>query len=117
MYWMTQAIPREQRYYGRLITGVSLICLGFYLFAMNQRQRNYGGPISAFRQLLWIHPLWLLGAVPAFDWAARSTRRQIFVAVLLAWSMVSVTYPTWNPWMQNWIWNLYEWAGWPTISG
>ena len=110
-------LARDQQYYGGLILGVSVICLGFYLFGMNQRQRNYGGPISAFRQLLWIHPLWLLAALPGFDWAARTTRRQLLVGVLLAWSMVSVTYPTWNPWVQNWIWNLYEAAGWPTISG
>lgn len=109
-------LARDQKYYAWLILGVSVVCLGFYLFGMNQRQRNYGGPISAFRQLLWLHPLWLLAALPGFDWAARSTRRQIFVGVLLAWSMVSVTYPTWNPWVQNWIWNLYEYAGWPTIS-
>lgn len=109
-------LARDQQYYGWLILGVSIICLGFYLFGMNQRQRNYGGPISAFRQLLWIHPLWLLAALPGFDWAARTTRRQALVAVLLAWSMVSVTYPTWSPWVQNWIWNLYEFAGWPTIS-
>jgi len=30
--------------------------------------------------------------------------------------MVSATYPTWNPWVQNWIWNLYELAGWQTMT-
>jgi hypothetical protein len=116
LYWSSRSTVREIRYSGWLLTGVTLICLAFYLFAMNQRQRNYGGPISAFRQLLWLHPLWLLAAMPAFDWAARTTRRQVFVALLLAWSMVSVTYPAWNPWVQNWIWNLYELAGWPTMT-
>jgi len=113
---MIRARTLDMRLYGLLVAGVSVVCLYFYLWGLDQRQRNYGGPISAFRQLLWLHPLWLLAATPAFDWAARTTRRQLCVGVLLAWSMVSATYPTWNPWIQNWIWNLYELAGWPTMT-
>jgi hypothetical protein len=113
---MIRSRALDLRLYGLLVAGVSVVCLYFYLWGLDQRQRNYGGPISAFRQLLWLHPLWLLAATPAFDWAARTTRRQLLVGVLLAWSMVSATYPTWNPWIQNWIWNLYELAGWPTMS-
>lgn len=113
---MIRSKSLDYRLYGLLVAGVSVVCLYFYLWGLDQRQRNYGGPISAFRQLLWLHPLWLLAATPAYDWAARTTRRQLLVGVLLAWSMVSATYPTWNPWIQNWIWNLYEYAGWPTMT-
>jgi hypothetical protein len=32
--------------------------------------------------------------------------------VLLAFSTLSASYPTWNPWVQPWIYNWLEACGW-----
>lgn len=93
------------------VIAVSVVCLAFYLFLLDTRQRNYGGTTTAFRQLLWLHPLWLIGSAPVVDRLMRSRLGTSFVGLLAGLSMLSVSYPTWNPWTQTWIWNLMLWLG------
>jgi hypothetical protein len=94
-----------------LIAIVTLICVTFYI-GRPPLDRNYGGMTSGFRWVFWLTPLWLLGALPAADWL--STRRwgRGLAYVLLALSVVSVVYPTWNPWTYPWLtdyWLYMEW--------
>ena len=104
--------PRlEQRRWVAATTVTSIACLVFYLFLLDTRQRNYGGTTSAFRQLMWLHPLWLLASVPAVERLIRFRWGIGLVSLLAGLSMVSVSYPTWNPWTQTWIWNLMLWLG------
>lgn len=80
---------------------VSVICLAFYL-SRPQIDRNYGGVSCALRWLLWLHPLWLLGLLPAADKLGTSRWGQILCYVLLAISAFTVFYAGDNPWQHPW---------------
>jgi hypothetical protein len=82
---------------------VTFVCLAFYLGVLPQRDRNYGGMTCGFRWLLWQAPLWLLVMLPGADRAARSRWGMAAACVLLAFSVLSASYPTWNPWTRPWI--------------
>jgi hypothetical protein len=93
---------------------VSLVVLAFYL-SRPQLDRNYGGMTSGFRWAFWLAPLWVTAAVPAADRLARSTIGRGLGLLLLAGSVVSVAYPTWNPWTLPWIQQWLAHAGWITL--
>lgn len=80
----------------------SLVCIAFYL-ARPQLDRNYGGHSSGFRWVFWFTPLWLVTMLPAVDTKAYCRWCRGLALVLLAFSVVSVTYPTWNPWTLPWL--------------
>ncbi|MDX1965385.1 MAG: hypothetical protein SFX18_19725 [Pirellulales bacterium] len=113
--WLRHGTP-EQRQFALLISAVSVICTGYFIFGMNQAQRNYGGNTTAFRWLLWLQPLWIIAAIPATDWLAGRRWGRFGFLVLLALSVFSASYPTWNPWVQPWLWNAMQYWGWPTMS-
>ena len=91
---------------------VTLVVLLFYL-TRSQIDRNYGGVSSGFRWVLWLVPLWIAAVVPAVDGLARSGRGRFVALLLLAASVVSAAYPTWNPWSPPWIeqWMRHLWPG------
>jgi hypothetical protein len=93
---------------------VSLVVLAFYL-SRPQLDRNYGGMTSGFRWAFWLAPLWAVAAVPAADRLARSAIGRGLGLLLLAGSVVSVAYPTWNPWTLPWIQQWLAHAGWITL--
>jgi hypothetical protein len=95
-----------------LIGSVSVVCVAFYIFGVRPLDRNYGGMTSGFRWVFWIAPLWLLAALPAADWLAAARWRRGLGYVLLALSVLSVSYPIWNPWTQPWLTNLFLYLGW-----
>ena len=96
-----------------LIASVSLVCLAFYL-TRSQVDRNYGGMTSGLRWMFWFAPLWIVALVPAADRLSASRAGRITALALLALSVFSVSYPTWNPWTHPWLWNLFMHLGWPT---
>jgi hypothetical protein len=65
--------------------------------------RNYGGTATGFRWALWFAPLWLFAMLPAADALGTTRARRILAAVLLAISVASASYPTWNPWTPPWL--------------
>ncbi|NDC63924.1 MAG: glycosyltransferase [Planctomycetia bacterium] len=81
---------------------VSLVVLAFYL-TRPQIDRNYGGMTCGFRWALWMAPLWVFAAVPTADLLASSRIGRGLGLLLLGLSVVSVAYPTWNPWTMPWI--------------
>lgn len=93
------------------IATLSLVCLVFYL-TRPQADRNYGGMTSGFRWMFWLAPLWLVALLPAADRLAASRLGRGMALVLLALSVMSASYPTWNPWTHPWMWNLLESLGW-----
>lgn len=99
-----------------MVAVLSLVCIAFYL-TRPQIDRNYGGLCSGFRWVFWFAPLWLVAMVPAVDAAAESRLRRGVCLAFLALSIVSVTYPTWNPWTQPWLTDLFYHLGWTTLSG
>ncbi len=95
-----------------MIATLTIICLVFYIGLRPQEDRNYGGMTSGFRWMFWFAPLWLVLMLPAADRLARSNTGMAAATVLLTWSVISVSYPTWNPWTQPWIYNWLQWCGW-----
>ncbi|MEI6037444.1 MAG: glycosyltransferase family 2 protein [Planctomycetota bacterium] len=90
---------------------VSAVVILFYL-SRPQLDRNYGGMTSGFRWVFWLAPLWAAAAVPAADRLSASRIGRGLALVLLGLSVVSVAYPTWNPWTQPWIERWLIHAGW-----
>jgi hypothetical protein len=91
---------------------VSAICLVFYLGLQPQINRNYGGMSSGLRWMFWFTPLWLLPMLPAADFLAQRRWTRGLALVLLAISVASVSYPTWNPWTHPWLLNFLDYVGW-----
>jgi drug/metabolite transporter (DMT)-like permease len=83
-----------------------------YIGLRPQEDRNYGGMTSGMRWMFWCAPLWLLAMIPAADRLSRSIAGMALAAVLLTMSVLSASYPTWNPWVHPWIYNWLQWAGW-----
>jgi len=95
---------------GMFVATLSVVCLAFYL-ARPEIDRNYGGMTSGFRWMFWFAPLWLVALLPACDWLARSRWGQGLALVLITLSVMSASYPTWNPWTHPWLWNLLYYLG------
>jgi hypothetical protein len=93
---------RRLRQWAVLIGGVSLVCIVFYLFRPLS-ERNYGGMTSGFRWVFWLTPLWLLSMLPAADLLSKRRWTRVVALVFLAFSVLSASYPAWNPWTHPWI--------------
>jgi hypothetical protein len=88
---------------------VSVVVIGYYvLFAVS---RNYGGMSSGPRWLMWLTPLWLVAALPAVEWLGCCRWGRGVALLLLAVSVLSASYPAWNPWTHPWVYNLLESRG------
>jgi hypothetical protein len=109
--WLVHG-DRSRRELAAVIGLISVLCLVFYIGLRPQEDRNYGGMTSAFRWMFWCAPLWLVVMLPAADRLARSTTGMAFAALLLTFSVLSASYPTWNPWTHPWIYNWLVWCGW-----
>ncbi len=94
-----------------MIAVLSVVCLTFYILRP-QADRNYGGMTSGFRWMFWFAPLWLVALLPAADRLSHSRVGRGIALVLLALSVLSASYPTWNPWTHPWLWNWVEYLGW-----
>lgn len=97
---------RQHQWLAIGISLLSITCLVFYIGLRPQVDRNYGGMTSGLRWMFWFAPLWLVAMLPAADWFVRSRIRQAVALTLLAISVFSASYPTWNPWTHPW---LYRW--------
>jgi hypothetical protein len=87
---------------------VSVVVIGFYL----RESDNYGGWSNGPRWLMFLSPLWLVCMLPALDALARSRWGRLFALVLLALSILSMSYQSWNPWRHPWLYNWMEARGW-----
>jgi hypothetical protein len=109
--WLRDS-DRSRRDLALIVAALTLVCLVFYIGLRPQEDRNYGGMTSGFRWMFWFAPLWLVTMLPAADRAWRNNLGISIAAVLLALSVFSVSYPTWNPWTHPWIYNFLQWCGW-----
>jgi hypothetical protein len=94
--------PPGQAHLALAILVVSLVVILFYL-TRSQIDRNYGGVSSGFRWVFWLAPLWAVATVPAADALSHHRAGRLLALILLGLSVVSVAYPTWNPWSPPWI--------------
>lgn len=100
-----------------LVATLTVVCLVFYLGLRPQVQRNYGGMTSGFRWMFWFTPLWLVVMLPAADRLSRSRMGQSVALVLLTFSVLSASYPTWNPWTHPWIYHWMNYCGSAVLGG
>jgi hypothetical protein len=109
--WMRRGPDRRLRWLAAGVAAISLACLVFYV---NQplMNRNYGGIASGLRWIFWLAPLWLLVMLPAADAMARRRWTRGLASVLLAVSVLSASYPTWNPWTHPWLMVFSQYLGW-----
>ena len=115
MWMWLRSSDRVRRELAAGVALATVTCLVFYIGLRPQDDRNYGGMTSGFRWMFWFAPLWLVTMIPAADRLARSKAGQVFAAVLLSFSVLSASYPTWNPWVQPWLYNWMVWCGWPAF--
>ena len=90
-----------------MVAAISIVCITFYIQQPLQ-ERNYGGLTSGFRWAFWLAPLWLVTMLPAADALARYRAGRAFSLVLLGLSVMSASYPTWNPWTHPWLMRCFE---------
>jgi hypothetical protein len=100
--WLWRPGDRRLRELALLIGAVSVVCLVFYLLR-SRDDRNYGGMTSGFRWMFWFTPMWLAAMLPAADAIARWKWTKAIGLVLLVVSVLSASYPIWNPWTNPWI--------------
>ena len=91
---------------------LTVVCLVFYIVLRPQQDRNYGGMTGGFRWMFWFAPMWTVVLLPAADLLGRTRTGRLLASVLLAVSVVSVSYLTWNPWRHPWITVWMEHMGW-----
>jgi hypothetical protein len=94
-----------------MVALISTVCILFFIFRPMD-ERNYGGMTSGFRWVFWLTPFWLLTVLPVADKLSRWATGRALCYLLLALSVLSATYPVWNPWVQPWLWNLWAYLGW-----
>jgi hypothetical protein len=109
--WLWRGTPRQRQLAAGILL-LSVVCLTFYIGLRPQHDRNYGGMTSGFRWVFWLAPFWLAGMIPATDRLSRTRFGMALALVLLAFSVLSASYPTWNPWIQPWIYNWLQSNGW-----
>jgi hypothetical protein len=100
---------------GQIAMGIAVltvVCLTFYLAMRPLEDRNYGGMTSGLRWMFWFAPLWLWAMLPAVERLGQSRFGQGICVVLLALSVLSASYPTWNPWTHPWIYDGMVSVGW-----
>jgi hypothetical protein len=91
---------------------LTVVVLGFYLFVANRMSNNYGGMTSGPRWFVWLTPFWLLTLLPAADRLGARRWGRVLGYALLGLSVLSVSYPAWNPWRHPWLYNFFESQGW-----
>lgn len=100
---------------GQIALGIALltlVCLTFYIALRPLADRNYGGMTSGLRWMFWFAPLWLWAMLPTADRLGQSRAGRGVCLMLLALSVLSASYPTWNPWTHPWIYNAFVALGW-----
>ncbi|MBN1394154.1 MAG: hypothetical protein JW959_03955 [Pirellulales bacterium] len=109
--WILRRGDPRLRWAAAGAAAISLACLAFYL-GQPVINRNYGGMTSGLRWMFWLAPLWLLMMLPAVDFFAARRWTRGLALILLAFSVLSVSYPTWNPWSNPWLYNLSRYMEW-----
>ncbi len=89
------------------VLGLSLVVIGFYLV----KSDNYGGWSSGPRWLLWLTPLWLITMLPTLRPLGRSRLGRAVAIALLVVSVISASFPAWNPWRHPWIYRFLDSQG------
>jgi hypothetical protein len=99
---------RQNAIIGGLTITLLVIVVSFYIINTG----NYGGWTAGPRWLIWLTSFLLLAMLPAVDWLAPRRWGRILAYGLLAISVISASYPAWNPWRHPWLYNWMEKLDW-----
>jgi len=108
---LMQSREKSLRDFALMTLIMTLVCVAFYIFAMKQENRNYGGMTCSHRWTFWLIPFWTLCLLPALDGMAKHRLLRWCGLFLLLLSAVSVAYPLWNPWSPPWLQYLMSYLG------
>jgi len=97
----------ELALFAALALVLTVVVVTFYIFKTN----NYGGWTNGPRWLMWLTPLLLLALLPAADGLANGRWTRAVGYVLLAMSVLAVSYRDWNPWRHPWVYNWMQSMG------
>ncbi len=89
---------------GPLTAALTALTFVFYVIRTN----SYGGTTAGPRWFFWLVPLWLLTMIPEADRWAQNRRLRTLAFVLLACSIVSVSYALENPWRHSWLFTVFR---------
>lgn len=96
----------------RLLSGLTIfltfVVIGFYIY----KSDNYGGWTCGPRWFIWLMPLWLMTMLPALDQLSNYRWGRVITYLFLAVSVISASYPAWNPWRHPWIYDFMQSLGW-----
>lgn len=101
------------RWLGLGTIAISIVVIGFYAFWVPGHDRNYGGFTSGFRWAFWLAPLWLICMAPIVDSLGKSRSGRAICLILLVLSGLSACYSAANPWVQPWLYEIWDWTGLP----
>ena len=87
------------------VLAVTAIFFAFYI-SRPQGDRSYGGITSGLRWFFPLIPFWFLTILEPLDRMASSRVGRAVALALLALSVMSVSYPVWNPWTHPWFYDL-----------
>ncbi|MBN1852164.1 MAG: hypothetical protein JW829_05540 [Pirellulales bacterium] len=107
---------RERQFIAFTTLLLTAVCVVYFIYFRPAQDRNYGGMTNGFRWLFWLIPLWLVTMLPAADWMGRHRWTRGIAFLLLALSVLSAAYATWNPWSQPWLARWMESMGWVTFG-
>ncbi len=96
----------QLRWFGLMTIVLSVVVVTFYLMRPTI-DRNYGGVSSGLRWVFWLYPLWLVCILPMADSLAQSKLGRFFCLLLLAASVISVSWSNLNPWVHPWLYEIW----------
>ncbi|MGF1579646.1 MAG: hypothetical protein ACFCD0_09810 [Gemmataceae bacterium] len=93
-------------YFYPMVLLLSVIIIGFYL--TRSGNLNYSGWSAGLRWLMWLTPMWLLCLIPTLEGIGKSVFGRWIGYVLLGFSILSASFPAWNPWRHPWIYRAMD---------
>lgn len=111
LHWLFRSRDRKLHGLVAIVGLVTAVCMAFYVWWPTV-DRNYGGTATGFRWVLWMAPMWLAMMLPAVDVIGQRRALRVIALVLLAISVVSACYATWNPWTHPWLMDYMNYMGW-----
>jgi hypothetical protein len=100
----------QMRWLGGMTLLLSVVVIAFYLRRPTV-DCNYGGVTSGLRWVFWLIPFWLVTMLPVVDWLAKSNTGKFACYFLLAISILSAAYSAENPWVNPWLYEIWDWTG------
>lgn len=101
-FLMLRNPDRRIQLFALMVLGLTALILAFYVMRP-LGDRNYGGNTCGLRWTFWLIPLWICSMLPALEKLENRPFLWRLALLLLLFSAVSVSFPTWNPWTHPWL--------------